>query len=335
MLVPVVSKTGKPLMPCRPARAKELMKKGKAVGKFKKGVFYIKLTKREDGETQEIVVGIDPGSKKEGFTIKSEAHTYLNIQADAITWVKDRLEARRNMRRTRRNRKTPCRKPRFYRARNNNFIPPSTKARWDWKLRICNWLCKLYPITHFVVEDIKAITKIGQRKWNKSFSPLEIGKNWFYEELGKLASISLKQGYETKKLRDDLGLKKTSQKISNKFEAHCVDSWVLANDYIGGHIEPDNKNILFIIPIQLHRRQLHRLKPEKGGKRKLYGGTRSFGFKRGGLVKHPKYGIVYVGGCMKNKISLHSIKTGKRLSQNIKSQDCRFITFNSWRIIGN
>ena len=47
--IPVIAKTGKPLMPTRPKRARELLKSGKAVGKWKVGIFYIQLTQREDG----------------------------------------------------------------------------------------------------------------------------------------------------------------------------------------------------------------------------------------------------------------------------------------------
>ena len=65
LYVPVVSKTGRPLMPCHPARARELVRKGKAVRRFNRGLFYIQLTGREDGDKQPIAVGIDPGSKKE------------------------------------------------------------------------------------------------------------------------------------------------------------------------------------------------------------------------------------------------------------------------------
>jgi hypothetical protein len=36
-----------------------------------------------------IAVGIDPGSKNEGITVKSQRHTYLNLQLDAVTWVTD------------------------------------------------------------------------------------------------------------------------------------------------------------------------------------------------------------------------------------------------------
>jgi hypothetical protein len=53
------------------------------------------MLKREKGEIQPVAAEIDPGSKKEGFTAKSEAHTYLNIQADAVARVKEAVETRR------------------------------------------------------------------------------------------------------------------------------------------------------------------------------------------------------------------------------------------------
>src|SRR2546429_4768450 len=147
MFVPVVDDQQNPLMPTTPARARKWIKSGKATGFFKKGIFCVRLNVEPSGrEVQEIAVGIDPGSKKEAFTVKSALHTYLNIQADAVTWVKDHVEARRNARRARRARKTPCRQPRFNRARGG--LAPSTKARWQWKLRVLNWLKKMYPIPH-------------------------------------------------------------------------------------------------------------------------------------------------------------------------------------------
>ncbi len=233
------------------------------------------------------------------------------------------------MRRTRRGRKTPCRKPRFNRAKGG--LSPSTKARWQWKLRICNWLSRMFPITAFVVEDIAAVTKKGKRRWNKSFSPLEVGKKWFYTELEKLGNVYTLKGYETKELRDGYGLKKSSRKLAEIFDAHCVDSWVLANWHVGNHILPDNKEMLFVVPLQFHRRQLHVLQPAKGGARRLYGGTRSEGFKRGSYIKHPKHGVCYVGGASKGRVSLHSILSGKRLCQNAKPQDCKFLTYASFR----
>ncbi len=323
MFIPVLNLDNKPLMPTIPSRARRWIVSGKATGFWKKGVFCVRLNIKTEENKQEIVVGIDPGSKKEGFTVKSESHTYLNIQADAVTWVKDAVETRSNMRKARRHRKTPCRKPRFNRAIGS--LSPSTKARWQWKLRILNWLNKLFPICHVVVEDIKAKTT-GKRRWDKSFSPLEVGKQWFYS---LLPNLTLKQGWETKELRDSLGLKKTSNKLSKSFDAHCVDSWVLANYIVGGHIKPDNKNILYLKPLRFYRRQLHVLQPIKGGIRKRHGGTMSMGLKRGSLVKHSIHGLTYIGGTSKNRISLHDLG-GKRLGQSFKVEDCKFLTYNSW-----
>jgi hypothetical protein len=346
-------------MPTTSARARRWIRDGKATPFFCKGIFCVRLNVEQSNPVRNfklppegvsynpletfkvsngannflepVVVGIDPGSKKEAFTVKSESHTYLNIQADAVTWVKDAVKTRREMRRTRRYRKTPCRQPRFNRKKGG--IPPSTRARWLWKLRIVNWLSKIYPITDFVVEDIKAITK-GKRKWDVSFSPLEVGKKWFYSELEKLGQVHLKLGFETKEERDRLGLTKLSDKTKNSFNAHCVDSWVLANWYVGGHITPENKGMLFVSPLRFHHRQLHALQPSKGGIRRLYGGTRSEGFKRGAYVKHKKYGVCFVGGVSKRRISLHSLEDGKRLTQNAKAQDCKhcsFASFRTWR----
>lgn len=329
MFVPVVDANGKPLMPTKPSRARRWIKSGKATPFWKRGLFCVRLNVEPSGRViQPVAVGIDPGSKKEGWSVKSLAHTYLNLQADAVTWVKEHVETRREMRRGRRYRKTPCRANRKNRARGN--LPPSTKARWQWKLRLARWLVKLYPVACFVVEDIAAHTR-GGRRWNALFSPLQVGKQWFYENLAQLGKVETRSGWQTKELRDALGLRKIGNKQAEVFEAHCVDSWVLANWWTGGHAKPDNTRLLCVTPLRFHRRQLHRLQPEKGGVRKPYGGTRSLGFKRGSLVKHPKWGIAYVGGVLKDRISLHRLADGKRLCQNAKPSDCKFLAFNSWR----
>ena len=343
LFVPVVDLKNNPLMPTSCSRAKRWIKSGKATGFWKRGIYCVRLNVEPSSRNfQEIVVGIDPGSKREGFTIKSNLHTYLNIQANAVDWVKENVETRKNLRRTRRRRTTPCRQPKQNKRRKINFLAPSIKSRWQWKLRIFNWLRKMYPITHSIVEDIKAKTIKGAKRWNKSFSPLEYGKNWFYDELKKYSILSTKNGYETKELRDAVGLKKKTNKLSEHFDTHCVDSWVLANSVVGGHILPDNKKMLIVKPLRFYRRQLHVQNPIKGGLRKNYGGTISMGFKRGSIVIHPKYNLCFVGGTsMKNdgykqeRISLHNIIDGKRLTQYCNPSKVKFLTYNSFLINRN
>lgn len=330
MFVPVVDQDHRPLMPTIPSRARRLIRSGEATPFWDRGVFCIRLNREPSARnTQPVIVGIDPGSKREGLSVVSAAHVYLNVQAAAVDWVKDAVETRRNMRRARRFRKTPCRQNRKHRARGG--LPPSTKARWQWKLRLARWLSRMFPVWSFIIEDVKAKTRKGGKLWNAGFSPLAAGKVWLYDELEALAPVEKRSGWETKLLRDAMGLKKTRVKTAEAFSAHCVDAFALARSVTGGPDAPDNTALLVVTPLRFHRRQLHRLQPEKGGKRKAYGGTRSLGFKRGGLVRHPKWGIAYVGGWLKDRISLHSIETGKRLTQGATPADCRFLCFNSWR----
>ncbi len=332
IFVPVVDQERNPLMPTTPSRARKWIKSGKATHFWKGGLFCVRLNVAPTARVlQPVAVGIDPGSKREGYSVTSTSHTYLNIQAEARDGVKEAEKRSTRMRRTRRGRNTPCRKPRQNRKQSKKKLPPSTRARWHWKLRLATFLCQLFPVSVLVVEDITAQTKPHKRRWNSSFSPLQVGKHWFYEELRKLAPVQTKQGYETKELREQLGLKKTGKKLAEVWEAHCIDAWVLAYSAVGGEPRPDNMRLVCISPLTWHHRQLHRFEPEKGGKRKLYGSTFSQGMKRGTLVKHPKWGKAYVGGTMDGKLSLHDPQTGKRLTQSAKVADCRLIKLLRWK----
>ncbi len=294
MFVPVKSKDGEQLMPTSPPVARHLIKSGKATPYWNNGIFCIRLNYETTEYKQEIAVGVDPGSKKEGFTVKSKAHTYLNVQTDAHSKVGKKIEKRRELRRTRRSRSCPNRKNRTNRhPANKERIPAGTRVRWDWKLRILDWLSNMYPVTHVCVEDIKARTIKRAKKWNSSFSPLEVGKSWFYSEIQKRWALFTLQGWETKELRDRLGLKKSSKKLAETFDAHCVDSWCLAYHTVGGVDVPDNTDIFCIAPIPVSRRELHRQNPQKNGIRSRYGGTvLAQGLVKNTLVKHVKH-LVY------------------------------------------
>lgn len=333
--VPVLDSNQRPLMPTTSARADKWVKSGKATPFFRKGIFCVRLNVEPSARNlQPVAVGIDPGSKREGYTVKAQAHTFLNQQFHAVDWVKDAEEASTNARRARRNRKTPYRQNRQNRKRGG--IPPSTKARWQFKIRVVKVYAAIFPVSHIGIEDIKAATKKGCRRWNSSFSPLEVGKQWCYSELRRIAELTEFDGYnDTYTTRQELGLKKSKAKLSNGFDAHCVDSWVLAYLLVGGDSVPDNTVVMECKPIRLHRRQLHVFNPGEGGYRRPYGGSMSQGLKRGGIVKHPKYGKCYVGGedLKKSRISLHSLATGKRFTQGAKPSDCKFLAFNSWRTV--
>ncbi len=327
-------------MPCTPAKARHLFKSGKARPKRNKlGLFYVQLCYEQEPDNQPLVAGIDPGSKFEGFSVVGTQDTVVNLMVEAPDHVKDAVETRRTMRRARRFRK--WRRPKRFdnRLTRKPRIPPSTRSRWEAKARVMAQLKAIMPLTDVVVEDVQAVTRKGKgAAWNGSFSPVQVGKEYLYRILRDMGLVvSLKEGWQTKELREKYGLKKVKSKSKQSFESHAVDAWVMAASVSGTH-KPTCTRLWYIVPAILHRRQLHRLQASKGGERKPYGSTRALGLKRGTVVKHAKYGVCTVGGFDRKRhtVSLHAYRTNKRLIQGAKVKDCRILTwvaFRSWLVM--
>jgi hypothetical protein len=335
MRLPVLDTKGRALMPCTPAKARHLFKAGKAKPKWNKlGLFCVQLTYEQEPTNQPLLVGVDPGSKFEGFSVVGTKETVLNLMVEAPDHVKKAVETRRTMRRARRHRL--WRRPNRFHNRLNytKRLPPSTRSRWEAKARIVVQLQKVLPLTEVIVEDVQAMTRPGKgRKWNAAFSPVQVGKQHLYQLLREMGlTVHLREGWQTKELREHYGLKKTSSKAKQSFDSHAVDAWVLAAS-ISGAVKPTCTRLWYIVPAVLHRRQLHRLQASKGGERKPYGGTRSLGLKRGSLVRHARYGLCAVGGFDRKKqtISLHIYRNNKRLTQGAKVKDCHVLTWVAWR----
>ena len=130
--IPVVDTRGVALMPCTPAKARHLFKSGLARPKRDKvGMFYVQLCYEQEPDNQPLVVGIDPGSKFEGFSVVGAKDTVTSLMVEAPDHVKEAIETRRAMRRARRSRK--WRRPKRFDNRLNRKerIPPSTRSRWE------------------------------------------------------------------------------------------------------------------------------------------------------------------------------------------------------------
>jgi len=324
MAVPVLDANKVPLMPCSEKRASKLMDRGEARPYWKQGIFCIILQKEPSGrQYQDVGIGIDPGSKRTGVTVATERRVVTNLLLNTPDWVKKKVEDRRHLRRKRRYRNTPYRKCRY--NRKGKDLPSSTKARWQAHLRVINVIRQIVPLTDVVIEDVGAVTKKRQRKWNKNFSPLEVGKKWFEEQVKSLNLGFYKfKGYDTKSQRDYRGFKKTTSKLVDKWEAHNVDSHCLL-ELLFNDINPF-KGLLKCNFFKWHRRNLHQQQIKKGGIKQPYGGTLSLGIKRGTLVDHLKWGKVIVGGSSKGRLSLHDVFTNRRLCQNVKLKDVTIFT---------
>lgn len=339
MRIPVVDTRGVAQMPCTPAKARHLFKSGKARPKRNKlGLFYVQLCYEQKPTNQPLVAGVDPGSQFEGFSVVGTQDTVLNLMVEAPKHVQDTVEARRTMRRARRFRK--WRRPKRFdnRLSRKQRIPPSTRSRWEAKARVIKHLLTILPLTDVVVEDVQAMTRKGKGgRWNGSFSPVQVGKEHLYRLLREMGlEVHLKEGWQTKELRGQYGLKKTKSKSQQSFESHAVDTWVMAAS-VSGAPKPTCTRLWYLVPAVLNRRKLHMLQASKGGNRRPQGGTRSLGLKRGTMVQHKKYGLCTVGGFDRKKrtISLHAYRTNKRLTQGAKVEACRVLTwvaFRSWLV---
>lgn len=117
------------LMPCSNGKARILLKENKAkiIG-YKP--FTIQLLIATGETKQEINLGVDVGSKHVGLAITSEDKVLAKGEITFRTDVKSLLETRKIYRRSRRNRKTRYRKPRFLnRKRKEGWLPPSVESR--------------------------------------------------------------------------------------------------------------------------------------------------------------------------------------------------------------
>jgi hypothetical protein len=332
MRVPVLDTEKRPLMPTTAARARLLLNRGEASAYWSKlGVFCIILKKTVVPDNQPLAVGIDPGSSFEGWSVVGAKATVLNGMSETPKHVKGAVEQRRVMRGARRYRNCRRRQCRSNRNVNKKTLPPSTFARWNAKVRILEQIAKIVPVSVVAVEDVAAVTKKGKNiRWNKRFSPLEQGKQWFYRQIEKKYRLVTYKGLETKGYREFYQLHKTPQKAKKTFSAHAVDAWVLAASLVGA-LKPTEYRLYYWTPIRLHRRQLHALQPGKGGIRRPYGSTRSMQFSRSTLVKDKNNKLQYIGGSANERVSLHDLMSGKRTTQTAKPSDLSILTRIAFR----
>jgi len=147
-----------PLNPIHPGRARMLLSQGKAAVLrahpftiiLKEAVFNL--------DVEPLRIKIDPGAQTTGLAL-------VNDSTGEVVWIaelqhrgfqiRDALTSRRQLRRSRRNRKTRYRKPRFFnRTRNTEWLPPSLTSRvaniLTWVKRL-SALCQITAISQELV----------------------------------------------------------------------------------------------------------------------------------------------------------------------------------------
>ena len=152
-MVYVLNIEGKPLMPCKEAKARKLLKENKAKI-YKKEPFTIQLLFMCENQTQDITLGVDAGSKHIGLSATTKEKELYAADIELRNDIVDLLSTRRQNRRTRRNR-LRYRKPRFnnrVHSKKNGWLAPSVKQKIQTHFKVVEDIHKLLPITKIVVE---------------------------------------------------------------------------------------------------------------------------------------------------------------------------------------
>lgn len=177
----VLSSDKRPLDPCHPARARKLLRKGRAAV-VRRYPFTIVLRDRSLSESviHSFRLKFDPGSKTTGMAVVQEEENSV-VWAAELTHraqqIHEALLARRAIRQSRRNRKCRHRPPRFEnRCRPDGWLPPSLQSRVGNVVTWVKRLQKLIPLTALSLE-------LGKFDTQKLMNPEVSGVEYQWGEL--------------------------------------------------------------------------------------------------------------------------------------------------------
>ncbi len=314
----VLGVEGKPLTPCKQSKARKLLKGKQAKPVWNKfGQFGIQMLVQTNTKTPETILGVDHGTKFEGYSIVSEKENNVNVMwllPDKKVLVR-KLKERSRLRRARRFRNCRRREARFNNRNRDGFVAPSQLMIVNSRLKCIKEFFKCYPINKVAIEDVKFNHR--DNKWGKNFSTIEIGKTkikeFITDKIGRSNFISF-EGTETFDLRNKKGFKKSSNKSLETFNSHCVDSFVIASELVECN-NPNKKIIVIDDTYRPVRRKLHDSQFRKGGKRDKYSTGNFKGIRKGSICE---FGQV-VGGT-KNYAYIRNSKN-VRIGKSLKKID--------------
>ena len=170
-MVFVIDANKKPLAMCHPAKARKLLRDGKAAI-YRKAPFTIILKKEVDSDVKaDYRLKNDYGSSHTGLAIlKGEKVCWLG-QIDHRTNVQELLEKRKHYRHRRRTANLRYRKPRGkFRTHPKGWLPPSFMCRVNNIKTFIQRLLRMLPLGAFSYENVKFDT---QKMQNPDISGIE------------------------------------------------------------------------------------------------------------------------------------------------------------------
>lgn len=148
----VISKSGKPLMPTKPARARHLLEAGEAKA-VRITPFTIQLTIDTPEVVQPVYGGQDPGLTQGVVAVREDGEVLFQAEVKCRPDIFEKLEERRNYRRHRRYRKTRYRKARFQNRRKpEGWVAPSIRQLKHEHDKLQTFVEGILPVTAWAVE---------------------------------------------------------------------------------------------------------------------------------------------------------------------------------------
>ncbi len=152
MFVFVLNCHGKPLMPCKPRKARLLLKSGKA--KVVKMVpFTLQLLYGSSGYKQEVSLGVDAGTRHIAVSATTEHTVLFEAEVKPRIDIQELLATRRQFRRARRSCKTryrPCRFPN--RNKTKGWLAPSVQHWVHAYLKTITMVHRFLPVSKTIIE---------------------------------------------------------------------------------------------------------------------------------------------------------------------------------------
>lgn len=160
-MVYVLSHTGNVLMPTNHhGKVKHLIREGKA-RVVRREPFTIQLLYDNTEYTQPITLGVDAGTTHVGLSATNESNELFAAEVTLRRDIPGLLAARREARRTRRNRKTRYRAPRFdNRRRPDGWLAPSVEQAVQSHLALIRKVHSILPVTKTVIEVAQFDTQL-------------------------------------------------------------------------------------------------------------------------------------------------------------------------------
>lgn len=152
-MVYVVANDGQPLMPTeRHGKVCRMLKSGMAKV-VKKCPFTIQLQYESERNVQPVSLGVDAGSKHIGISATTKTKVLYESDVELRDDIVKLLATRRQLRRSRRSRKTRYRPVRFdNRKRKEGWLAPSIRQKIGSHLTVVANACKILPINQIIVE---------------------------------------------------------------------------------------------------------------------------------------------------------------------------------------